>query len=145
MLVMYAPWGDPVQANPVAEDQASVHSLEALLEAVEGGLPKRGHAMLFCGESLRLEIALTRREGDATIKWGTHGHESWAFKATLLRFARGDDPLRLLVETSEDGIALFRGWVVKRTRDAFWASPLSPEQARQFWEFCPAHTHLVAS
>jgi hypothetical protein len=70
------------------------------------------------------------------VIWGLKRHEDWAFKATLLRFARGSEPVHLVLSTEDEGGYRIRGWVVKRTVDAFWAAPLPAEQTHRFWERC---------
>ena len=107
-------------------------TLEALIKDLEEGVARLGHATLFVGETPRLDIVLQRKEGDGHLRWGLKSHEDWAFKATLLRFARGTEPVHLLVESVQDGAEATRVWVVRRGMETFWASPLSLEQAHDF-------------
>ena len=107
-------------------------TLEALIKDLEAGVGPLGHATLFVGETPRLDIQLQRKEGDGPLRWGVKSHEDWAFKATLLRFARGTEPVHLLVDSGRDGAEGIRVWVVRRGMETFWASPLSSGQAHDF-------------
>jgi len=130
----YVPGLDYVAGKPEADSglMASIGSLEALLQEVEGSIRLQGQASLFVGEHLRLGIFLRRPEGEPRLRWGLRVHEDWAFKATLLRFARGTEPVHLLVESRRDGAEGTWLWVVRRSMESFWASPLSREQAHVF-------------
>jgi len=130
----YAPGPDPLAGKPEAEtgQLSSITSLEALLEELEGSIRQQGRATLFLGEQLRLSIFLHRPEGELHLRWGLRVHENWAFKATLLRFARGMEPVHLLAESGQDGAEGAWLWVVRRSMESFWASPLSREQAHVF-------------
>ena len=129
-----APSPDPLPGKPEAEtgQLSSITSLEALLEELEGSIGQQGLATLFLGEQRRLWIFLHRPEGETLLRWGLRVHEGWAFKATLLRFARGTDPVHLLAESGQDGAEGTWLWVVRRSMESFWASPLSREQAHVF-------------
>jgi len=113
----------------MAESKAT---LEALLKELEEGTGRLGHATLFVGETPRLDILLQREADGAQLQWGVKSHEDWAFKATLLRFARGTEPVHLIVESGPGGTEEVRVWVVRRGTESFWASPLSREQAHDF-------------
>jgi hypothetical protein len=114
----------------------SNHSFEGFLAEVERCVPDAGQLLLFTGEHLRLEVMLLKHEKNPRVIWGLKRHEDWAFKATLLRFARGSDPVHLVLSTEHEGGYRLRGWVVKRSWDSFWASPLPSEQTNGFWERC---------
>ena len=114
----------------------SIDTFEGILAEVENGVAQTGHAMLFTEERLRLDIALTRMGESTGLKWGFKTHEEWVFKATLLRFARCSDRLHLVLEELIDDAPELRVWVVGRTLDRIWASPLSYEQVQQFWDRC---------
>ena len=130
--------GEPMMAlaTPPLQPQAgmaeSIGTLEALIKNLEAGVGLLGHATLFVGETPRLDIQLQRKEGDGPLRWGVKSHEDWAFKATLLRFARGTEPVHLLVDSGRDGAEGIRVWVVRRGMETFWASPLSSGQAHDF-------------
>jgi hypothetical protein len=117
--------------NPVTSN-----TFEDFLMDVEHCVRDAGQLLLFSGEHLRLEVMLLRHEKNSRVIWGLKRHEDWAFKATLLRFARGRDPVHLVLSTEHEGGYRLRGWVVKRSRESFWASPLPAEQANSFWERC---------
>jgi hypothetical protein len=119
-----------------AEHPVTQHSLEGLLAEVEDLVRSTGQAFLYTGEQLRLQVTLIRSDRSPRAKWGLKDHEGWAFKATLLRFARGTEPVHLLIETENEGIPVLRCWVVSRNMEAFWASPLSSGQAKHFCEHC---------
>jgi hypothetical protein len=112
-------------------------SFEALLEDVERHVQGCGHLLLFVGEQLRLEITLLRHDKNPRVIWGLKTHEDWAFKATLLRFARGLEPVHLIL-SEEEGPSRIHGWEARRTNDSFCASTLPCEQAEQFWRCCLA-------
>jgi hypothetical protein len=112
----------------------SSDTFEGFLTEVENGVHDAGQALLFAGDQLRLKVTLHRYRKNPRVVWGLKSHEAWAFKATLLRFARGSDPVHLLLSTEEDGGHQIQGWVVKRTLDAFWASPIGSKQAQEFLE-----------
>jgi hypothetical protein len=114
----------------------SSDSFEGFLTEVEHGVPDAGQLLLFTGEYLRLEVMLLKHEKNPRVVWGLKPHEDWAFKATLLRFARGRDPVHLILSTEHEGFYQLRGWVVQRTWDSFRAAPLPPEQTKDFWERC---------
>ncbi len=114
----------------------SSHSFEDFLAEVEHSVPDAGQLLLFAGEQLRLEVMLLKHEKNPRVIWGLKRHEDWAFKATLLRFARGSDPVHLVLSIEHEGGYRLRGWVVKRSWDSFWASPLPSEQTNGFWERC---------
>jgi hypothetical protein len=118
------------------EHPVTQHSLEGLLTDVEGSVRSTGQAFLYTGERLRLQVSLIRGDKSPRMKWGLRDHEGWAFKATVLRFARGTEPVHLLVETEHEGVPSLKAWVISRSIDAFWASPLSPGQAKHFCEHC---------
>jgi hypothetical protein len=103
---------------------------------VEHCVSDAGQLLLFAGEHLRLEVMLLKHEKNPQVIWGLRRHEDWAFKATLLRFARGSDPVHLVLSIEHEGGYRLRGWVVKRSWESFWASPLPSEQTSRFWERC---------
>lgn len=119
-----------------AEAPGSIRTFENLIGMVETSVQDAGQLLLFTGDHLRLEIMLLRHEKNPQVIWGLRRHEDWAFKATLLRFARGGLPVQLILSTEDRGAYQIRGWVVHRTMDAFWASPLPAEHAQRFWERC---------
>ena len=125
----------PAPSYPIANE-----GFEGFLAEVERDVPDAAQVLLFSGEHLRLEITLLRHERNPRVIWGLKGHEDWAFKATLLRFARGPQPVRLLRSIEKEGTYELQGWSVQRTMDAFSASPLPSEQTRQFWDRCLAPT-----
>ena len=127
----------PVAASQQAADNpVSSTTFEGFLADVEHSVPDAGQLLLFSGEHLRLEVMLLRHHKNPRVIWGLKRHEDWAFKATLLRFARGSEPVHLVLSTEDEGGYRIRGWVVKRTVDAFWAAPLPLEQTQRFWERC---------
>jgi len=127
----------PVPPSPQAADHpGSSSTFEGFLTDVEDCVPDAGQLLLFSGEHLRLEVMLLRHHKNPRVIWGLKRHEDWAFKATLLRFARGSEPVHLVLSTEDEGNYRIRGWVVKRTMDAFWAAPLPAEQTHRFWERC---------
>ncbi len=110
---------------------ASISSLEALLQELEGNISQQGQASLFVGEQLKLGIVLQRQKGVHRLRWGLREHEGWVFKATLLRFARGAEPVHLIVQWEPDG-ETSQAWLLGRSMDSFWALPLSQEQSHAF-------------
>jgi hypothetical protein len=122
--------------------RASSRTFEGFLAEVEHCVTDAGQLLLFLGEQLRLEVILLRHQKNPRVIWGLKRHEDWAFKATLLRFARGSDSVHLVLSTEHEGSYQIRGWVVKRSQEGFWASPLPVEQASQFWERCLAPYNL---
>ncbi len=119
-----------------ADSPVSSNTFEGFLADVERCVSDAGQLLLFSGEHLRLEVMLRRDQKNPRVIWGLKRHEDWAFKATLLRFARGSEPVHLVLSTeSEEGYRI-RGWVVKRSMDSFWAAPLPAKQASRFWERC---------
>jgi len=128
--------------GPVAPSQesganpGSSSTFEGFLADVEGCVPDAGQLLLFSGDHLRLEVMLLRHQKNPRVIWGLKRHEDWAFKATLLRFARGSDPVHLVLSTEGEEGYRIRGWVVKRSMDSFWAAPLPAEQTHRFWERC---------
>jgi hypothetical protein len=123
---------------PSTEPQGSSNTFELFLADVEQWVLDAGQLWLFTGDQLRLHVMILRHERNPHLMWGLKRHEDWAFKATLLRFARGNEPVHLILSTEHDNTNQIRGWVVRRTMDTFWASPLPMEQARRFWERCLA-------
>jgi hypothetical protein len=121
-----------------ADHQGSSNTFEDFLADVEQWVPDAGQLWLFTGDRLRLELMVLRHEKNPRVIWGLKHHEDWAFKATLLRFARGSEPVHLILSTEHDNTYQIRGWVARRTMDTFWASPLPNEQTRRFWERCLA-------
>ena len=113
-------------------------SFDGFLTEMEQCVSHAGQLLLFTGERLRLEVMLLRHEKSPQVIWGLRRHEDWAFKATLLRFARSNQAVHLLLVTEGAGAHEIRGWVVSRTMNDFWASALTPEQALQLWERCAA-------
>jgi hypothetical protein len=130
----------PVQAVPpsrqAADPAGTSSTFEGFLTDVEQCVPDAGQLLLFSGEHLRLEVMLLRHQKNPRVIWGLKRHEDWAFKATLLRFARGSEPVHLVLSTEDQGGYRIRGWVVKRSMDAFWAAPLPADQTSRFWERC---------
>jgi hypothetical protein len=123
-----------VSAIPSVDPPVSSHGFEAFLADVEQGITDAGQALLFSGDDLRLDITLLRHAKNPRVIWGLKAHEDWAFKATLLRFARGIHPVHFVLSTEKDGTHQLQGWVVRRTLDAFWASPLPAESVTDFWQ-----------
>jgi hypothetical protein len=117
---------------------ASIDSFEGFLAEVEGNIADSGELFLFCGDQLRLAVTLLRHEKNPRVIWGLRSHEDWAFKATLLRFARGTDPVHLFLSIEDEAVSRIQGWVVRRTSESFWASPLPDTQTRGFWNRCLA-------
>jgi len=138
-------WSSVMISNQLDEKPRSIQSLEQLLEEVDRTTPEGGHAMLFCGGWLRLEIALIRADRQSPLRWGHQAHEAWVFKATMLRFARGADPVRLLVETGPGNSDAIGGWVLSRSSDRFSAARLSIDQSREFLARCHAHSGVAMS
>lgn len=124
-----------VTAVRTADNPGTNTTFEGLIADVEHCVPDAGQLLLFLGEHLRLEVMLLRKHQSRVI-WGIKRHEDWAFKATLLRFARGNDTVHLILSTEHEGGYRIRGWVVKRTKESFWASPLPTDQVNSFWERC---------
>jgi hypothetical protein len=120
------------------EQQGSSNTFENFLTDVEQWVLHAGQLWLFTGDQLRLQVMVLRHEKNPHLMWGLKRHEDWAFKATLLRFARGGEPVHLVLSTEQDNTHQIRGWVLRRTMDTFWASPLPIDQARRFWERCLA-------
>jgi hypothetical protein len=125
-----------VPAIQKTDNSGSSKNFEDFLSDVEHSVRDAGQLLLFSGDQLRLEIRLLRNEKNPRLVWGLKHHEDWAFKATILRFARGSEPVHLILSTENGSDFQTRGWVVHRTTDAFWASPLPAEHAQQFWEHC---------
>jgi hypothetical protein len=123
-------------SHQVADHPGSSSTFEGFLADVEHCVPDAGQLLLFSGEHLRLEVMLLRHQKNPRVIWGLKRHEDWAFKATLLRFARGGEPVHLVLSTESDEGYRIHGWVVKRTMDSFWAAPLPAEQTHRFWERC---------
>lgn len=116
------------------EPTSTLESFEAFLEDVEHHVQESAHLLIFVGEHLRLEITLLRHDKNPRVIWGLKTHEDWAFKATLLRFARGRQPVHLVLSVETGGPDEIHSWVAKRSKDGFWASALPSEQAIQFWQ-----------
>jgi len=134
-----------MHTTPSALASNTSETFEGLLLDVEHSVDCAGQLLLFAGEQLRLEVGLLRDGATSRLIWGRESHEDWAFKATLLRFARGQEPVRLLLSTGEDDNCRLRAWVVKRTPEAFWACPLPFQQTIRFWESCLARLDLEDS
>jgi hypothetical protein len=117
-----------------SEAHALSRTYEDFLANLELCISQAGQLQLFLGDQLRLEIMLLRHEKNPHVIWGLKRHEDWAFKATLLRFARGRQPVRLILITETGGVEASRGWVVRRTMERFWASPLTAEDVHLFWQ-----------
>ena len=128
--------GIAVPSQQAADNPGSSSTFEGFLADVEHCVPDAGQLLLFYGEHLRLEVMLLRHQKNPRVIWGLKRHEDWAFKATLLRFARGSEPVHLVLSTEDQDGYRVRGWVVKRSMDSFWAAPLPSEQASRFWERC---------
>ncbi|WLT31894.1 hypothetical protein [Geothrix sp. PMB-07] len=122
-------------ATQTAEQPVSSEGFEAFLTEVEAGVSDAAHVQLFHGARLRLEITLLKHERNPRVIWGLKGHEDWAFKATLLRFARGAEPTHLVLAAEQNGSAKVRGWEVSRTMDAFRSKALPESQLAQLG--CP--------
>jgi len=123
-------------SHQAAANPGSSSTFESFLADVERCVPDAGQLLLFSGEHLRLEVMLRRDQKNPRVIWGLKRHEDWAFKATLLRFARGSEPVHLVLSTEDQGGYRVRGWVVKRSIDSFWAAPLPDQQTSRFWERC---------
>jgi len=121
-----------MSAEPRADQPVSSEGFETFLAEVEAGVSDAAQALLYCGGQRRLEITLLKHERNPRVIWGLKGHEDWAFKATLLRFARGAEPAHLVLAKEHGGAPRVQGWRVCRTMDAFQARPLSAEQAEAF-------------
>jgi hypothetical protein len=117
----------------VYEPLAASDDLDAFLALVEREVHDAARAMLFTGGRHRLEITLLRHERNPRVIWGLKGHEDWAFKATLLRFARSHEPSHFLLASDAAGALQMHGWEVHRTMDAFRATPLSSSQVEALW------------
>ncbi len=128
----------PLAATVQADNPVSNNTFEGFLTDVEHFVPDAGQLLLFSGEHLRLEVMLLRHQKNPRVIWGLKRHEDWAFKATLLRFARSSEPVQLILLTRIHGAIQVQGWVVQRTMHDFWASSLAPEYVHQFLESCPA-------
>ena len=118
-------------------------SFDGFMAAVEQHVSHSGQLLLFTGDRLRLDVMLLRQEKNPQVIWGLRRHEDWAFKATLLRFARSSQPVHLLLVTEGADAQQVHGWVVSRTMNDFWASPLTPEQGLQLWERCAAPSAVL--
>ena len=120
------------------EAAPTLGSFEAFLAEVERHVQDSGQLLLFVGDHLRLEITLLRHNKNPRVIWGLKAHEDWAYKASLLRFSRGHQPVHLILSVETDGQYQISGWVARRTMDRFWASELPAAQADQFWQRCLA-------
>jgi hypothetical protein len=115
----------PALENPlpgVAQEDGppdSIRTFEGFLENVARCVQDAGQLLLFSGDHLRLDVALLRHEKSPRVIWGLKRHEDWAFKATLLRFARGHHPVHLMLATEKPEARHLRGWLVQCTMDAF--------------------------
>jgi hypothetical protein len=67
--------------------------------------------------------------GEHKMKWGQAAHHSWAFEATLLRFARSNDPARLLIASGQGPEPKVNGWVLGHSKVSFWATRIPQDQA----------------
>ena len=135
---------NPLPAKPQTDEPPdSIRTFEGFLEDVERCVQDAGQLLLFSGDQLRLDVMLLRHEKNPRVIWGLKRHEDWAFKATLLRFARGHYPVHLILTTEKQEAGHVKGWVVQRTLDAFWASPLPAERAFRFWERCQSVPDLM--
>jgi hypothetical protein len=131
----------PLQARPGVATSGSpdtIQSLETFLAALDEKVSHSGKVFLFTGDRLRLDITLLRHDKNPRVIWGLRRHEEWAFKATLLRFARGHEPLHVLLFLEQGEQEEILGWVVGRSLETFWASPISSLQTSYFWERCLA-------
>jgi hypothetical protein len=133
---------EPAVSQLLATEQGprihTIESFEGFLEEVVRHVQESGQLLLFVGEHLRLEITLLRHPKNPRVIWGLKAHEDWAFKATLLRFARDTQAVHVILlcrtnEQDED-----HGWLAKRSSDGFWASALPSEQTDQFLHRCHA-------
>lgn len=111
-------------ASPAADRPVSSEGFEAFLAEVEAGVSDAAQVRLFQGERLRLEITLLKHERNPRVIWGLKGHEDWAFKATLLRFARGEEPTHLVLAAEGPGTPRMLGWEVSRTQHEFRSQAL---------------------
>jgi hypothetical protein len=127
----------PAQLHPKEQAQsapAANRSFDEFLLDVERGVPGAGKLLLFTGKQLRLDIMLLRHEKNPRVIWGLRHHEDWAFKATLLRFARVSQPVHLILSPEPGSGRPISGWVVGRSMDTFWATPMNLEQIESFRE-----------
>ena len=129
---------DPPDSSYQAEP--TLHSIEALLSIVATEVDGTGHAFLFSGDRLGLDLPIVPM-GSKKMKWGTAAHHDWAFEATLLRFARSHEPARLVIASGQGSELSVRGWVIGHSMQSFWATRMSPEQSRSMFD----HARVMAS
>jgi len=135
-LASPSPVGAVAPSQQATDHPDSSSTFEGFLAEVEHCVSDAGQLLLFAGDHLRLEVMLLRHQKNPRVIWGLKRHEDWAFKATLLRFARGSDPVHLVLSTESVEGYRIQGWVVKRSMDSFWAAPLADAQTHRFWERC---------
>lgn len=137
--------GDPTSGVNQEEPLNSIRTFEDLLADLERCVQDAGRLWLFSGEDLRLDVMLLRHEKSPQVIWGLKRHEDWVFKATLLRFARDHCPVHLILTAEKKEAGRVRGWVVQRTMDAFWASPLPAGCALRLWKQNQAAPELMGT
>jgi hypothetical protein len=116
-------------SEPTFQTEFTLHSIEALLSIVATEVDGLGHAFLFSGDRLALDLPLGPVEGK-NIKWGMAAHHDWAFEATLLRFAKSHEPARLLIASGQGNEPRIAGWIIGHSTSSFWAARMPQVQAR---------------
>ena len=124
------------------DSPVATNTFDGFLAEVEQCVPDTGQLLLFTGEQLRLELVLLRHRKNPRVIWGLKSHEDWAFKATLLRFARSMDTVRLVLSSECEAGHRIQGWMLKRSMDSFWAWPLPADQANRLWKRWPGSCSL---
>jgi len=122
-----------MQAAPTLEQTLPSDDLDDFLAQVEDGIRDAAQVVLLYGGHPRLAITLLKHERNPRMIWGLKAHEDWAFKATLLRFARDAQPAHLLRVIEKDGACHVQGWEIHRTMEAFESRPLPFDRAEAFW------------
>jgi hypothetical protein len=134
-----------MQAAPTLEQAVASEDLDGFLAEVEDGIRDAAQVVLLYGGQPRLTITLLKHERNPRVIWGLKVHEDWAFKATLLRFARDAQPAHLLRVIEKDGACHVQGWEIHRTMEAFESQPLPTDRAEAFWaRLQEAHTAASA-
>ncbi|WP_306591411.1 hypothetical protein [Geothrix sp. 21YS21S-4] len=113
-------------------------SFEGFLKTLEGQVRNSGYLLVLLDGRLRLDVMLLRHEKNPRVYWGLKPHQDWAVKATLLRFASGQEPVHVLLSQELDGSYDVVGWLLKRAEGRFWARSILPAQAQSHWEHCVA-------
>jgi hypothetical protein len=122
------------ESSPSTE--STLHSIEALLSIVATEVDEFGHAFLFAGEHLALDLPIVPAAGKK-MKWGVAAHHDWAFEATLVRFARSNESARLLIVSGHGEDQKVVAWVLGHSMASFWAARMPQPDAKLMFARVP--------